>query len=408
LIVFSRFVPASIAAMKLSLESLDNKRLGKQRVESYQIWRVINGLTTSKAWRRHQAVHMWRGYPEALGVYLYINCQIWARRTSATTGLPFSNKLMETHIKTYGFGKNAAGQIVYQLPSVPEGKENGENADEDATSPIAVAQISVSAVAAAEEALSSTPAHIDRIEVVLPAASVNWVGPAGTAPSSPRPGKYIDGIRIPWWFHDPRVHDSDAGALYHKDPRHYKAFRAQGKKYSEYVWPIDINPLHPEQRRELDVLNAELEREAQEKAERETQKKAQKARERERKKEQRAAAAAAKRKRAEPEEEEESTSSRPEEADVEMTDVDVMTAEKISVEASATSPQAAAAAAAASPRGKSKRARKNDAIPVLTPAASPSSVMTVAVHGYARRAVVPVQNTAHPTSTRARRAALRL
>ena len=32
------------AAMRLSLESLDNKRLGKQRVESYQIWRVITGV----------------------------------------------------------------------------------------------------------------------------------------------------------------------------------------------------------------------------------------------------------------------------------------------------------------------------------------------------------------------------
>jgi len=56
--------------MRLSLASLDNKRLGKQRVESFQIWNVVSGTKATKAWRMSPAVHMWRGYERALGVYI--------------------------------------------------------------------------------------------------------------------------------------------------------------------------------------------------------------------------------------------------------------------------------------------------------------------------------------------------
>jgi hypothetical protein len=56
--------------MRLSLASLDNARLGKQRVESFQIWNVVSGTKATKAWRMSPAVHMWRGYERALGVYI--------------------------------------------------------------------------------------------------------------------------------------------------------------------------------------------------------------------------------------------------------------------------------------------------------------------------------------------------
>jgi hypothetical protein len=61
-----------------SVQCLDNKRLGKQRVEAYQILRVLAGLT--KGWKNHPAVQMWRGYEDCLEVY-YNECVIeWKRR----------------------------------------------------------------------------------------------------------------------------------------------------------------------------------------------------------------------------------------------------------------------------------------------------------------------------------------
>ena len=57
---------------------LDNKRLGKQRVEAYQIKRVLAGLTVG--WRNHPAVLMWRGYEDALDEYGREMCLEWIRR----------------------------------------------------------------------------------------------------------------------------------------------------------------------------------------------------------------------------------------------------------------------------------------------------------------------------------------
>lgn len=57
---------------------LDNKRLGKQRVEAYQITRVLKGLT--KGWRNHPAVLMWREYEPALYEYGRLVCVEWIRR----------------------------------------------------------------------------------------------------------------------------------------------------------------------------------------------------------------------------------------------------------------------------------------------------------------------------------------
>jgi hypothetical protein len=57
---------------------LDNKRLGKQRVEAMQILRVLEGKT--KGWRNHPAVLMWYGHEACLSQYL--NCCIneWTKR----------------------------------------------------------------------------------------------------------------------------------------------------------------------------------------------------------------------------------------------------------------------------------------------------------------------------------------
>lgn len=58
--------------------ALDDRRLGKQRVEAYQILRATQGLT--RGWRNHPAVNMWRGYEDALGLYMNAMIDEWERR----------------------------------------------------------------------------------------------------------------------------------------------------------------------------------------------------------------------------------------------------------------------------------------------------------------------------------------
>lgn len=59
-------------------EVLDRQRLGKQRVEAYQI---IQALTNPVyGWQNHPAVKMWRGHVEALATYGVAICDEWIRR----------------------------------------------------------------------------------------------------------------------------------------------------------------------------------------------------------------------------------------------------------------------------------------------------------------------------------------
>jgi len=65
---------------------LDDRRLGKQRVEVLQIARAIT--VPGYGWRHHPAVRMWRGYEEALGAYGTGLRGLSGRgRTLATTGI---------------------------------------------------------------------------------------------------------------------------------------------------------------------------------------------------------------------------------------------------------------------------------------------------------------------------------
>lgn len=54
---------------------LDNKRLGKQRVEGLQILNTLTGRSTG--WANHPAVKMWRGYADALAQYTLCMCETW-------------------------------------------------------------------------------------------------------------------------------------------------------------------------------------------------------------------------------------------------------------------------------------------------------------------------------------------
>ena len=61
-----------------SVQVLDYKRLGKQRVEAAQILDVLEGRKTG--WRNHPAVKMWAGYADALRAYLRACILEWQRR----------------------------------------------------------------------------------------------------------------------------------------------------------------------------------------------------------------------------------------------------------------------------------------------------------------------------------------
>ena len=61
-----------------SLECLDYRRLGKQRVESKQIIDTLTGV--SEGWKNHPAVKMWSGHVEALKTYYDWNLYIWEER----------------------------------------------------------------------------------------------------------------------------------------------------------------------------------------------------------------------------------------------------------------------------------------------------------------------------------------
>jgi len=63
-----------------SLKVLDDKRLGKQRVEAYQILNILLKRTRKKGWKNHPAVRMWRKYPNALKLYFNKSLEEWIKR----------------------------------------------------------------------------------------------------------------------------------------------------------------------------------------------------------------------------------------------------------------------------------------------------------------------------------------
>ncbi len=90
------FLPYS--DFKMSAQVLDNKRLGKQRVECLQILKTLkkgpylcdecnysfsygccggHGKPKKTPWYNHPAVRMWKGYEQALMYYLHAMCYEW-------------------------------------------------------------------------------------------------------------------------------------------------------------------------------------------------------------------------------------------------------------------------------------------------------------------------------------------
>lgn len=84
------FVP--YADFERTARVLDDRRLGKQRVEALQIVRALTW--PGYGWASHPAVLMWKSYEEALGRYGLTCCEVWTER---------------------GFGDTCAATIVADL-----------------------------------------------------------------------------------------------------------------------------------------------------------------------------------------------------------------------------------------------------------------------------------------------------
>ena len=65
---------------EVTAKSLDDRRLGKQRVEAKQIIDLIDGNSKTGGWKAHPAVLMWVGYSDALKDYFNIMVNEWIDR----------------------------------------------------------------------------------------------------------------------------------------------------------------------------------------------------------------------------------------------------------------------------------------------------------------------------------------
>lgn len=81
------------ADFERSARVLDRQRLGKQRVETWQLIRANDGLT--KGWVNHPAARMWRGYTTALAYYGIAVCEEWIRRGYKDTMLDRFQQIVE-------------------------------------------------------------------------------------------------------------------------------------------------------------------------------------------------------------------------------------------------------------------------------------------------------------------------
>jgi hypothetical protein len=76
-----------------SAQCLDRQRLGKQRVEA---WQILQAITNKDyGWQNHPAVKMWRGHPRLLSMYGLDICNEWhfARGYKDTLGCKFFGEI---------------------------------------------------------------------------------------------------------------------------------------------------------------------------------------------------------------------------------------------------------------------------------------------------------------------------
>lgn len=89
------FLP--VRSFYASAAHLDYRRLGKQRVEA---WQILNALLstdeTKRGWRNHPATLMWRNHERYLCLYGIAICLEWRRRGYRDSMLDRFNALLPT------------------------------------------------------------------------------------------------------------------------------------------------------------------------------------------------------------------------------------------------------------------------------------------------------------------------
>jgi hypothetical protein len=86
-----------------SAKCLDNKRLGKQRVEVLQIYRALT--IPGYGWRNHPIVKMWKCCEGGLLIYGIAICKEWKARGFKDSLLPiFMDELKKHSINIYNRG----------------------------------------------------------------------------------------------------------------------------------------------------------------------------------------------------------------------------------------------------------------------------------------------------------------
>lgn len=90
---------------KKTVEVLDYRRLGKQRVEAHQILNTLQGR--SRGWANHPATRMWRGFEDALGLYLNTCILEWTHRGYKNTMSMYSHVDASKIVMPPWFGDDA-------------------------------------------------------------------------------------------------------------------------------------------------------------------------------------------------------------------------------------------------------------------------------------------------------------
>ena len=87
-----------------TVKCLDWRRLGKQRVEAFQILKILNGETNR--WVNHPAVLMWKGHEAALGLYMNHCILEWVGR-GYNNNMQYSKIIASQVVLPDWFGDNS-------------------------------------------------------------------------------------------------------------------------------------------------------------------------------------------------------------------------------------------------------------------------------------------------------------
>lgn len=98
---------------RASATVLDQRRLGKQRVEALQVLRAL--IRPDYGWRHHAAAAMWAGYEEALTRYGLDVCAVWRSRgygdsVAASLATDLADATGSTHVRGQ-YGLAASGDL---------------------------------------------------------------------------------------------------------------------------------------------------------------------------------------------------------------------------------------------------------------------------------------------------------